>query len=152
MAHYLQTTRINSSVLTLEDIINWNDEHPELESPPGRRGQPTFIAANQLQDRSISAEYWKAKRAQNKLHRDGPDALFRLYNVDLLLVPTEGYAARFAAVGKLPVGTVPLGYDQIGMPFGMAFIGNRYDEPAVIRAMSAFEANFPQRRVPSLLT
>lgn len=66
-------------------------------------------------------------------------------------MPTEFSSSRLGAVGRLPVGTVPLGYDEINLPFGMAFIGPRYNEGLVIRAMSAYEANFPLRKSPDLL-
>lgn len=142
---------MNSSILSVEDIINFEDEFPELESPKGRGGQATFVAIDQVSDRSTSGEYWLAKYTQDALHKEGTEAVFRLYDLDVLLVPTEPNAARLGAVGRLPVGTVPLGYDEIGLPFGMAFVGKRYDEGSVLRAMSAFEANFPARHPPSLL-
>lgn len=49
------------------------------------------------------------------------------------------------------IGTVRLGYDEIKLPYGLAFVGDRYDEGAVLRAMSAFEAHFPVREVPITL-
>jgi len=91
------------------------------------------------------------QNAQKRLHEEGPAAIFRNYNLDVIVLPTEFNSARLGAVGWLPVGTVPLGYDDIKLPFGLAFVGKRYDEGTVIRAMSAYEANFPARRVPTTI-
>ncbi|CAG8213152.1 unnamed protein product [Penicillium olsonii] len=151
MAQYLTTRRLNSSLSSLEDVINSMVEWWSLESPKGQCCFPTFIASDQVTDRDTSVEYWLAKYTQERLYEDGPAAIFRDYNLDVIVLPTEFNSARLGAVGRLPVGTVPLGYDDIELPFGLAFVEQRHDEGTVIRAMSAYEANFPPRRVPTTL-
>ncbi|KAH7303806.1 amidase signature domain-containing protein [Stachybotrys elegans] len=152
MANYLTQQRTNTSSLeSLYDIIAFNDANHELESPPGICCQNGFLAADQLGPKNSSAEYWWAKWQQQQLNEEGIEYVFRHYKIDVMLVPTEGAASRLGAVGRCPIGNVPVGYDDIGLPFGMAFVGQRYDEPAVFRAMSAYEAHFPAREVPSTL-
>ncbi|KAF4972518.1 hypothetical protein FSARC_942 [Fusarium sarcochroum] len=149
MAHYLQTRRVQSSAHTLEDIINFSIKLRDLEFPEDKCCIPTLVAADQLGNRTGSREYWLAKHAQNRLYEEGQAVLFKKYDLDVLVLPTEFSASRLGAVGRLPVGTVPLGYDDINLPFGLAFVGRRYDEGTVIRAMSAYEANFAARKVPN---
>ncbi|KAF7552349.1 hypothetical protein G7Z17_g4394 [Cylindrodendrum hubeiense] len=151
IAHYLKTARRNSSIESLEEVIDSMIKLWSLESPEGQCCMSTFVAADQVGDRDTSGEYWLAKYTQEALHEQGPAVLFRKYNLDVLVLPTEFSSARLGAVGRLPVGSVPLGYDSINLPFGMAFVGNRYDEGSVIRAMSAFEAKFPARQLPPTL-
>lgn len=152
MAHYLTTQRTNTSgIQTLDDIITFNDAHPDLEFPPGYCCQATLVAADQLGPRNTSAEYWNAKWNQQQLNEEGIEYLFREYDLDVLLVLTEGGSSRLGAVGRSPIGTVPVGYDEVNLPYGMAFVGRRYDEPTVIRAMSAYELHFPKRIVPPTL-
>ncbi|KAK6221701.1 Amidase [Colletotrichum tabaci] len=151
LAAYLRTRRRNSTIESLEDIINTGARYFAEEHPEDKCCFPTFVAADQVGDRGTSAEYWLAKQTQERLHEEGPAVLFAKYNLDVIAVPTDFDASRMGAVGRLPVGTAPLGYDDIGLPFGIAFIGKRYDEGSVIRAMSAYEAHFPPRQVPSLL-
>lgn len=152
LADYLNKTRVNASVHTLEEVINARIKYHALENADKYRCCfPTFIAADQTSPRNASTEYWRAKETQDRLHAEGPVAIFQRYELDLLVLPTEFMAARFGAVGRMPVGTVPLGYDDIGLPFGLAFVGKRYDEPSVFRAMSAYEAHFPGRKSPALL-
>ncbi|KAF2621872.1 amidase signature enzyme [Macroventuria anomochaeta] len=152
MEIYLTTELANSShIRTLYDIISFNERNVDLEFPPGKCCQDTFLAADQLGPRNTSGDYWYAKWLQQRLNEEGIEYAFREYTIDLLLVPTEGSSARLGAIGRCPVGNVPVGYDEINLPYGMSFVGRRYDEPMVIRAMSAYEANFPARRVPPTL-
>jgi amidase len=151
MALYLQTHLVNSSMKSLLDIIDFNEQHSDLEFPPGTCCQATFNSADQLGKRETSAEYWIAKWHQDRLNTEGMEVTMRQHELDLFLVPTEGFAARMGAIGRRPVGTVPLGYDDINLPFGLAFIGKPYDEPTVLRAMYAFEKSFPKRHVPPTL-
>lgn len=102
-------------------------------------------------DRSTSGEYWLAKNIQARLYQEDPAVLFEKYRLDTLVLPTEFTSSRLGAVGILLVRSVPLGYDDINLPFGMAFVGRRYDEGSVIRSIFAYEANFPARKVPHLL-
>lgn len=151
MAHYLKTRRRNSSLDSLEGVINSMVKWWNLESPEGQCCFPTFIAADQIGYRETSGEYWLARYGQDRLYEEGPAVIFRKYDLDVIALPTEFNSARLGAVGRLPVGNVPLGYDHIQLPFGLSFVGRRYDDETVIRAMSAYEANFPLRRVPTTL-
>ncbi|KAK1957486.1 amidase signature enzyme [Colletotrichum sublineola] len=152
MANYLTRYRTNTTGMeSLFDIISFNEANVELESAPGVYGQDSFLAADQTGPRNTSSEYWHAKYVQEQLGKDGIEAVFRLHKLDVLAVPTEGSASRFGAVGRCPVGNVPVGYDEINLPFGMSFVGKRYDEATVLRAMAAFEANFPARELPPTL-
>ena len=152
MANYLTTERTNTTGMeSLFDIISFNDAHADLEFPSGICCQDAFIAADQVGPKNSSAEYWWSKYQQQQLNEEGIEYIFRHYDVDVMLVPTEGAASRLGAVGRCPVGNVPVGQDEINLPFGMSFVGKKYDEPVVLRAMSAYEAHFPARLVPSLL-
>ncbi|EYE92434.1 amidase signature enzyme, partial [Aspergillus ruber CBS 135680] len=151
IAIFLQTQLINSTIRSLQDIINYNEAHSDLEFPPGQCCQATFLNANNLPPRASSAEYWIAQYHQQRLDVEGMQATMRQHDLDLFVVPTEGYSARMGAIGKRPVGTVPLGYDGINLPFGLAFVGRSYDEGTVLRAMYASEKAFPKRQVPPTL-
>ncbi|CAG7921935.1 unnamed protein product [Penicillium olsonii] len=74
---YLTTRRLNSSLSSLEDVINSMVEWWSLESPEGQCCFPTFIASDQVTDRDTSGEYWLAKYAQERLYEEGPASIFR---------------------------------------------------------------------------
>jgi hypothetical protein len=67
-----------------------------------------------------------AKNTQARLYQEGPAVLFEKFRLDVLVLPTESSSSRLGAVGRLPVGSVPLGYDDINPPFSMAFVGRWY--------------------------
>lgn len=115
LLHYLQTRRVNSGANTLEDVINFTVKLWDLESPEGQCCFPILVAADQLGDRSTSREYWLVKNTQARLYQEGPAVLFEKYRLDVLVLPTEFSSSRLGAVGRLPVGSVPLGYDDINL-------------------------------------
>lgn len=123
MTHYLTTQRTNTSGLdTLGDIITFDDSHLDLEFPPGYCCQATLVAADQVGARNTLAEYWNAKWNQQQLNEEGIEYLFREYDLDVLLVSTEGGSSRLGAVGRSQIGTVPVGYGEINLPYVVAFI------------------------------
>jgi len=71
--------------------------------------------------------------------QEGLNAVFAKYpDLTALVLPSEGYSTTPAAIAGFPIATVPLGYyTDSGAPFGLAFIGKQYDEPSLLRVMSA---------------
>ncbi|KAK4705108.1 amidase, partial [Phenoliferia sp. Uapishka_3] len=151
LAAYLAALN-GSTVLSLEDVINFNDAHADLEFPPGECCQQTLMRAVQTTGKDTQA-YADARFADLDIGRTrGIDAVLKKYNLDALVLPSEGFATAPAAIAGYPIVTVPLGYlNATGQPFGLAFIGTAYSERTLIQLMSAFEANFPPRRVPQQL-
>ncbi|KAJ5685163.1 hypothetical protein N7536_007782 [Penicillium majusculum] len=115
ITHYLQTRRANSGANTLEDVINFTVKLWDLESPEGQCCFPVLVSADQLGDRSTSGEYWLAKNTQTRLYQEGLAVLFEKYRLDVLVLSTEFSSSRLGAVGRLPVGSVSLGYDDSGL-------------------------------------
>lgn len=63
----------------------------------------------------------------------------RMLNVDLF----TGY----------PCATMPLGvYEKSGRPFGLVLIARKHEEGKLLRIMAAYEASFPPRALPSLVS
>lgn len=105
---------------------------------------------------------------------DGIDAVLTRFNLDALVLPSEGLAVVPAGLAGLlsikpslirgyPIVTVPLGTRMAtGLPFGLSFIGTvvpsqmkadnkKYSEPILIQLMSAYETAFPARALPQPL-
>lgn len=47
-----------------------------------------------------------------------------------------------------PVGTVPLGMHSSGKPFGLGFVGRRFEDKKMLQLMSLYEKTFHPRLVP----
>lgn len=152
MAHYLQTQRVNSSITTLADIINFNDANPILEAfDTERTGQKSFVGAQAMPDRQSSRNYWASKYDIESLYTQELVPAYEKYNLDVLVIPAEGGLPRPGVIGRMPVGTVPVGIREDGRAFGVGFVGKRFDEGTVIKAMSGYEAAFGERPLPPTL-
>ncbi|KAJ9097072.1 hypothetical protein QFC20_006268 [Naganishia adeliensis] len=72
--------------------------------------------------------------------------------LDALIMPINALAACYAAAGGYPLAAIPLGVQDNGEPFGFCLLGRRWSEPTLLALMAAYEANFPPRAVPKLLS
>lgn len=150
LATYLSKLN-NSAILTLEDLINFNDANADIEFAPGECCQQTLIQSVQTTGQNATV-YVDARTADLDIGRTrGIDAALDASGADALVLPTEGYASSLAAVAGYPIVSVPLGYLPSGQPFGMAFIGRQWSEPTLISLMAAWEEASGARKVPSQL-
>ncbi|KAJ1303810.1 hypothetical protein OPQ81_008232 [Rhizoctonia solani] len=139
---------------TLKKIIEFNILYKDLEQPSGYEGQNTFIEAEATS--GYDSTYYDALRNNYELGRErGIDGALRAYNLDALILPTNGYTSTPAAIAGYPIVTVPLGFhpDDIivkndrsntvfpapGMPFGLSFLGTAYSEASLIGFAYAYE-------------
>ncbi|KAL8280372.1 hypothetical protein RQP46_007289 [Phenoliferia psychrophenolica] len=142
----------NATVTTLEGVINFNDLHRDIEFADGECCQETLVRA--VQTTGKDTDFYKAARAADlDIGRTrGIDAVLKKYNLDALVLPSEGYATAPAAIAGYPIVTVPLGHlNGTNQPFGLSFIGTAYSERILVQLMGAFEENFPAREVPAQL-
>lgn len=125
---------ISSAVRTLEDVINFNDAHADLEFPPGKCCQRTMVASFGTPGTN-SSEYLAARAADLAIG-SGIDTVLDQYGLDALIVPSEGFATGPPAIVGYPIVTVPLGtLNATGAPFGLSFIGRKWSEPTLIALM-----------------
>jgi amidase len=166
LASYLATYTGASYPKTLQDLIDFNNEHPDLEGPwnslifelaeaTGGRATPDCVAARQLATATAQAAI---------------DDTLALHNLDAIIAPTNGPAwvtdpvngdlggdfSTFvgssgpAAIAGYANITVPAGY--VGpLPVGVSFIGGRWAEPKLIALAYAFEQATQVRVPPTFL-
>ena len=80
------------------------------------------------------------------------DAMFKKYDLDVIMGTPTGRSATVASVAGYPLGNVPLGYARYnGRPFGLAIIAPPHREDLIIRVMAAWEAMFGPRKWPELI-
>jgi amidase len=166
VAGYLRTHTAAGYPKTLQNLIDFNNDHPELEGPwnslifdlaqeTGGRAAPDCVAARQLATSTAQAAI---------------DDTLAFYNLDAIIAPTNGPAwvtdpvngdlggdfSTFvgssgpSAIAGYPNITVPAGY--VGpLPVGVSFIGRRWDEPQLIALAYAFEQATHVRVPPTFL-
>jgi amidase len=160
---YLAQLGDAAPVHTLQDIIEFNQQHDEQEMP--FFGQDLFLKA-QGKGSLYAKEYLDALDKCRRLTRaQGIDAVMDQYKLDALLAPTGapawltdhidgdhdlGGSSTPPAVAGYPHITVPMGFIS-GLPVGLSFFGRAWSEPTLIKLAYAFEQATQHRRSPRFL-
>jgi len=137
-------------ILSLEDVVAYNVQHTAREGGiPGTH--PAWPTGQNNFDRCLESKDWpegtylKALAyIRRKSREEGIDAALRFDgdNLDGLLVPLQvdgGVACSLAAKAGYPMITVPVGVNDIGVPFGMGIIQTAWKEHLLVRYGSAIE-------------
>jgi amidase len=104
---------------SLEDIIRWNNEHPD-KIPYGQSLLEAAQATSGLDD----PQYRRDRLRDIALSRTaGIDAALQLANADALIVPM-GTAAKWTGKAGAPVLALPIGLDDTGLPFGITLFSS----------------------------
>ncbi|KAL3730862.1 hypothetical protein ACJRO7_027825 [Eucalyptus globulus] len=123
------------------DIIAFNQKNSKLQI-----GQDMFLASeatNGIGDVEKSALFNMANQSRN-----GFEKLMMQNNLDAIVTP--GFEAVLVlAIGKFPGISVPAGYDDKGVPFGICSGGLKGSEPKLIEIAHSFEQATKIRKPPS---
>ncbi|ERN13484.1 hypothetical protein AMTR_s00041p00212520 [Amborella trichopoda] len=136
-----------SPVRTLADVIAFSIKHSKEEKLK-EYGQDTFIMAESL-NRSNSSQVKRAISNLKELSRNGIEKVMREKKLDAILAPANTPVYTILAIGGYPGITVPAGYDEEGVPFGICFGGLRGSEPKLIEIAYSFEQATHIRRPPT---
>ncbi|ERN13470.1 hypothetical protein AMTR_s00041p00208990 [Amborella trichopoda] len=101
-------------------------------------GQDIFILAECL-NRSNRSQVKRAISNLKELSRNGIEKVMREKKLDAILAPANTPVYTILAIGGYPGITVPAGYDEEGVPFGICFGGLRGSEPKLIEIAYSFE-------------
>ncbi|XP_028767214.1 probable amidase At4g34880 isoform X2 [Neltuma alba] len=135
---------ISSPVRSLADIIQFNIDHPDLEMTE-EYGQEQLVASEMTS--GFGEEEIEAVRRLEELSEGGFEKVMKENELDGL-VTLGSDAATMLAIGGFPAITVPGGYDQSGMPFGICFGGLKGSEPKLIEIAFDFEQSTKARKPP----
>jgi amidase len=157
---YLGSLGPPQSYRTLDDLIAFNREHPDVEMP--FFGQELFERAVEKGPLTEPA-YLEALATCRRLSRaEGIDAVMDQHQLDALVAPSNAPAwvidhangdhdvggnSTPAAVAGYPNVTVPMGFG-FDLPIGISFLGRAWSEGTLIRLACAFEHATDHRRPP----
>jgi len=148
---------------TLSDLIEFNNQNKTKVMP--YFGQEIFKMAEEKGPLS-SNEYKSALKKCHKLAREeGIDKIIQENQLDAIIAPSGGPAwfidyingdhstigsSSPAAVAGYPNITVPAGYVS-GLPIGISFFGQKFQEPTILKLAYAFEQASRIRQPPKFL-
>lgn len=160
---FLQTYVKNDTIQTLEDII--------------RIGTTSAYAKQQLRSSTSANGRWGDSNAEClNVYLDEHRVAFRAaiesvmdsLKLDAIIYPSwnnrpariDQFAEEYKGDNNQvisphtgqPAFTVPMGYNDLGLPAGLQFLGRMYDEPTLIRLTYAYEQGTKWRRAPILNT
>jgi amidase len=162
---YLKSVNGTARVHSLEDVIKFNDENSHKVMP--YFGQEHMLTAQET--KSLREKKYRDALAKNLrlTRKEGIDAAMRKHKLDAIVVPSGGPAWLIdlvdgdsnnwdmestspAAVAGYPHITVPAGY-IFGLPVGLSFFAQAWQEPTLIKYAYAFEQATQFRRQPRFL-
>ncbi|KAL6693351.1 amidase signature domain-containing protein [Trichoderma pleuroticola] len=141
-----------SSVRTVEQLIQWNSDHKDLELPPAFPGQEQLentLKINLTEEKRQEIVSFIRKIAKD----DGFDRIFEETGAEVLIGPLDGRIVTVAAAAGYPAGVAPLGYadNYNGRAYGVAIVAKAGNEGKILQAMSAWEKTMPRRIPPPQL-
>jgi amidase len=167
IATYLGTYTAAGYPKTLQDLIDFNNAHPDLEGPWNSAIFDLAQATGGRADPACTA----ARNEANSVARAAIDDTIAANNLDAIVAPTNGAAwvtdpvngdlggdfstfvgsSSPSAIAGYPEITVPAGH--LGpLPLGVSFIGGRWDEPSLLGLAYAFEQATHVRVPPQFLS
>lgn len=162
---YLKSLDGTAHVHSLEDVIHFNEENSHKVMP--YFGQEHMLTAQET--KSLREKKYRDALARNLrlTRKEGIDAVMRKHKLDAIIVPSGGPAWLIdlvdgdannwdmestspAAVAGYPHITVPAGL-IFGLPVGLSFFAQAWQEPTLITFAYAFEQATQFRRQPRYL-
>jgi amidase len=162
---YLRSLDGMALVHSMEDVIKFNEENSHKVMP--YFGQEHMLTAQET--KSLRDQKYRDALAKNLrlTRKEGIDVALRKHKLDAIIVPSGGPAWLIdlvdgdsdnwdmestspAAVAGYPHITVPAGY-IFGLPVGISFFAQAWQEPMLIKFAYAFEQATQYRRQPRYL-
>jgi amidase len=143
---YLKSTPDTVKVKTLEDVIAFNEEDPEVRM---KFGQDILIDSQNKSESLDHPDYKKQREDDSKYSSElGIDKIMNENHLDALLF-ANNFGAELPAKAGYPSITVPAGYTSSGMPVGVTFSGRAYCEPRLIELAYSYEQH-SKKRIPPM--
>ncbi|KAL8947465.1 MAG: hypothetical protein Q9222_006259 [Ikaeria aurantiellina] len=148
LARKYLSTLLNTNIRSLEDIIAFSEENPDLECYPEAPDQQSLIKA--LKQNTSPELLARAVTAMRKAAADdGLGKAIDDHKLDALIAPTDSDISTVAALAGYPIGTMPLGYlEPSGRPHGLSVLAKADCEKNILEVMRAWEASGFERRLP----
>ncbi|KAK8935387.1 Fatty acid amide hydrolase [Platanthera zijinensis] len=139
---------VTSPVRSLSDLIAFNNEH-KIQEQIQEYGQTSFLEAEKTN--GLEAKVRAAIKRMAELSANGIERLMKENKLDAVVTPDYSFTPVLAINGY-PGISVPAGYGEFGVPFGICFGGLKGSEPTLIEIAYAFEQATKARKPPLLIS
>ncbi|ONK57101.1 uncharacterized protein A4U43_C10F16630 [Asparagus officinalis] len=133
-----------SPMRSLLDVILFNNKHG-IDERVEEYGQPVFLEAQNTSGLGPTERRAIAKMAH--LSKQGLERLMIEKQLDAV-VTADATFTSVLAIGGYPGISVPAGYGEKGVPFGICFGGLKGSEPKLIEIAYGFEQATKARKLP----
>ncbi|KAK4064443.1 hypothetical protein Trihar35433_7960 [Trichoderma harzianum] len=147
---YLETLE-SSQVSNLQELVDWNHQHADIELPQEYPSQSSLESA--LQCNISAAENAETLAFLRKLAGpDGIDQILNLFELDAIASLADSPLSSVASAAGYPIATMPLGIlDMNGRPFGISMTASKHQEKKLFQIMSAWETLGARQPPPALM-
>ncbi|KAJ5707002.1 amidase family protein [Penicillium malachiteum] len=153
-------------VKNLAELVAFNEAHESQAFAKGMNSVITIENNGILTMRHVGFEgqdFLKEALRTNLIESQYHDLIAKTYDMavvrgienaleknqlDFLLTPGWNWMSIYSAWAKSPVGTVPLGTHSTGRPFGLGFVGRRFEDNKMLQVMNLYEKTFHPRQIP----
>jgi amidase len=128
-------------IRSVEDVVHFNKEAADKRAPYGQQLFEGIVSDSTSPEKFLEvrqALFDAGKEYFSEAWIQGVDAVLSMNNQH----------AGYAALGKFPCITVPMGYKDDGRPIGLTFIGNSFQEEKIYLMAHAFEQATKFRKAP----
>ncbi|TVY78523.1 putative amidase [Lachnellula suecica] len=140
----LETPRVGN----LQDIIQFNKDHAELELPRDYNNQDQLVRAQNI-DMPQEERKRLFDHARTIGRELGIDKTLNDYGVDVIIAPADSAFNLLVSAAGYPSATMPLSYlDYNGRPIGLAVFSTAHKEKLLLKVLSAWEKISEPRRPP----
>ncbi|KAH7098078.1 amidase signature enzyme [Auriculariales sp. MPI-PUGE-AT-0066] len=152
-AYLSELVHVPTGVRTIEDLVAFNNNHRELERPPGHEAQS--VLENISSAERNSTYYEQLAHLRQLVGKEGIDHTMKQYKLDALVLPAFKFTASVPARVGYPIVTIPMGfypkhtkpeedewgivYPAPGMPMGISFIGRAFSETKLLGLAYSYE-------------
>lgn len=133
-------------VHNLDELIRWNEQHPEANS----LGQDYFYEMREIHAPLMTPAFLEAYDYDMQIcGREGVLGALDRYSLDALVLPGVADQEIAPKLG-CPIISIPAGYTQQDRPIGLNLIGRPMDDAALLQLAYACEKVLPRRMPPQI--
>lgn len=141
---FLNHSDVNSSVHSLKEVLDYNNENPESRMPFGAGDHESALES------SVGEEEYKAVVKKNReISSAAMDKVLKEHDLDAILSYSNELAGVYAPA-MYPAVTVPAGYKGSGEPFGITIVGSLNSDAELLKLAYAYEQGTLYRKNPVL--